>query len=112
MTKLCKIYRPHIAWLFKLDTDLHDHVYMNTEECVNYLAEKYKITYDDIDVIISTDFVEDYDIKMDFYRLENNFPVFLWNDIECRFGIYFEKWFNLNEHTKNLYFKVIPLIDL
>ena len=113
MNKICKFHRPHIVWIFQLGPDLHDHVYPNTDIVLIKLMEKYDITYEDMDLSISTEFIEDYDLVFKFSRMfEYGGSFFTINDNECYFAEYFTKHFNITADTENLYMKVIPLPTL
>jgi hypothetical protein len=114
MTKKCKIYKPHIMWLIVLGEDYHDYGYPSFEVLINYLLKKYDITYEDIDVLISTEYLEDSDVVLEKVRMNPYTSLFFFKEenTECEFGSYFTKEFGINENTKKLYIKVIPLEEI
>ena len=114
MTKLCKIHRPHIMWLIVLGEDYHDYVHPSTEVLIDYLLKKYDITYEDMDVLISTEHIEESDLVLSKVNITKYTSIFYCEGLqtECEFGDFFTKELNINDSTEKLYFKVIPLQEI
>jgi hypothetical protein len=114
MTKKCKIHKPYIMWLIVLKEDYHDYCYPSFEILINYLLKKYDITYEDIEVLISTEYLEDSDVVLEKVRMNSYTSVFLFKEekIECEFGSIFNTEFKIDENIKKLYIKVIPLEEI
>lgn len=107
MIKTCRIYRPHIMWEILFEDGYHDYIYPDTEHLVQYLLHKYDITYDDVDVAISTQPIDDHDVCLT-RRVADEFTLDV-NETPCMFGDIFNTQLNITPHTTNIYMKVIPL---
>ena len=112
MNKVYKIYRPHIAWMFKLEENLSDCLLYGTDPLVEFLLEKYEITYDEIDLEISTEPIENYDVKIKYIIFEQNILKCEYNGDEIYFTKIFRDHFNWTEDKPFLYMKVVPLPKL
>jgi hypothetical protein len=114
MTKICKIHRPHIMWLIVLGEDYHDYAHPSFEILIEYLLKKYDITYEDMDVLISTEHIEESDLVLSKVNITKYTSIFYTEELktECEFGDYFTKEFNINDFTEKLYLKVLPLEEI
>jgi hypothetical protein len=80
------------------------------QEFLDELMKKYDITYNDIETIISTELIEDYDLKLNYIKTDADFCCFYeWNNTEFYMLKRFCIFFDLFNNPKDLYFKVIPL---
>lgn len=109
MTKTCRIYRPHIMWEILFEDGYHDYIYPDTEHLVHHLLHKHDITYDDVDVIVSTQPIDQHDACLTRREHTNEF-VFNDSGLACVFGEIFESQLDITPHTTNIYLKVIPLV--
>jgi hypothetical protein len=108
MIKTCRIHRPHIMWEILFENGYHDYVYPDAEHLVQYLMHKYDITYDDVDVVVTTQPIDQHDACLTRCTNTDAF-VFDVNGSPCVFGEIFKSQLNITPHTTNIYLKVLPL---
>lgn len=111
MTKHCRIYRPHIAWIILFEDGYLDHIQPDTEQLIYHLMQLHDITYDDIDVCISTEPIELYDVVLDRIPTDLKYSWyfnFAAKNIDCGFGPIFKSQLNITDSTTKLYIKVLP----
>ena len=124
MKNICKIYKPNAMWKIESENGLYEYIHPDMKECLDYLMKKYNILYNDIlDVlckesityttiktIISTEIIEDYDLKLNYIDTDKDFCCYYkWDNTVFYMLKRFCIFFDLFNNPKDLYFKVIPL---
>ena len=110
MKNTCRIHRPGMMWKIESENGLCEYIHPDMQEFLDELMKKYDITYNDIETIISTELIEDYDLKLNYIKTDTDFCCFYeWNNTEFYMLERFCKFFDLFNNPKDLYFNVIPL---
>ena len=95
-------------WEIWFASGYHDYIYPEMEPVVLHLLQSHDITYEDMDVVVSTQPMVDYDIHMHRCMGDHEF-VCIKTHSKCVFGAVFESEMQITDTTSDIYIKVLPL---
>jgi hypothetical protein len=108
MKKICRVHNPHkLYWKIETNDGLFDYLWEEFNVGLDILKQKNDILWNDFDVLISTEIIENYDLIVKYVRTEQSYLMYECAGQEFFFNKSFSDYFDLYKEPKDLYMKGI-----
>lgn len=108
MKKICRFYDPdRLMWRIESEDGLYDYITTEMNIVIDHIMDKHQFMCKDFEVEISTEYIEDYDVILEFKETTQSVFFYEWNGESFFIASKFGSYFNLFENPKDLYIKYI-----